>query len=244
MKNKLAKAGLCMLAAGLLFTSSVYATEIHSEHTNTTESSVFWRKKDKEAAPDTENPEASPLPSPEANPSNAPTVSPKDAQKEIPDASPHKAAPKESSEVTPTENPKEVAPKETPKETSLASQHAPGDTQKQNPTPDPSPQPTPNPTPQPNNSQPEKHHQNNHKTNATDQNHSNYMSDVSEELQKVLAKRPGIKLDADAYIVQHDNALWLVMGNIRAKLDILIYVDQKHIAEAGFDGTNAIPLYK
>ena len=116
MKNKLAKVGLCMLVAGLLFTSSVYAAEINNEgiHSDiSTSTNAFWRKKDKEAAPETESPEASPLPSP--NPSSEPTVAPKDAPKETPDAEP-----KESSEVTPEETPK-TTPKEAPKETSLVS---------------------------------------------------------------------------------------------------------------------------
>ncbi|MCL2377017.1 MAG: hypothetical protein FWC76_06415 [Defluviitaleaceae bacterium] len=221
MKNKLAKAGLCVLVAGMLFTSSVYAAEIGSEHSDiSTTSSAFWRKKDKEAAPDTENPEASPLPSPDAN--SAPTVAPKDAPKEAPKENPSK----ESSEVTPKE---EVPKEEVPKETSLVGQYSPGDAPKHSPNP---------------NSGQTNHNHHNHDTNNAEKKHNCYMSDVSEEIQKVLAKKPGIKLDADAYIVQHDDALWLVMGNIRAKLDILIYVDQKTMAEAEFDDGNAIPLYK
>jgi len=229
MKNKLAKAGLCMLAAGLLFTSSVYAAEISSENVHSdisTSTSAFWRKKDKEAAPETESPEASPLPSP--SPSSEPTVAPKDAPKETPGTEP-----KESSEVTPDET-----PKETPKETSLVTHHNNKDAHRQNPAPAPSPVPTPS------SNQSENRHHNNHNVDAAEHRHSNYMSDISVELQKVLTKKPGIKLDADAYIVQHDGGLWLVMGNIRAKLDILIYVDQKNMAETGLNHDNAIPLYK
>ena len=54
-----------------------------------------------------------------------------------------------------------------------------------------------------------------------------------------------MQLDPDAYIIQREDGLWLVMGNIRAKLDILIYVDQKNTREAEIiHHGNVIPLYK
>ncbi|MCL2855130.1 MAG: hypothetical protein FWE21_05875 [Defluviitaleaceae bacterium] len=74
-----------------------------------------------------------------------------------------------------------------------------------------------------------------------------YVPGINEQIEKILAHKPAIKLDPNAYIVQHDESLWLVMGNIRAKLDILIYVDGKNVnAEfpaCGHRG-NALPIYK
>ncbi|MCL2753088.1 MAG: hypothetical protein FWE44_02955 [Defluviitaleaceae bacterium] len=74
-----------------------------------------------------------------------------------------------------------------------------------------------------------------------------YMPGINEQIEKILASQPAIKLDPNAYIIQHEDALWLVMGNIRAKLDILIYVDGKHIeAEfpTGHDRGNTLPIFK
>ena len=87
---------------------------------------------------------------------------------------------------------------------------------------------------------------NNHQQNRNYQG-IEYVPGISEQIEKILAHSPAIKLDPNAYIVQHDESLWLVMGNIRAKLDILIYVDGKHVG-AGFpaygDHGNALPIYK
>ena len=70
------------------------------------------------------------------------------------------------------------------------------------------------------------------------------MPGIGEEIQRILNNQPNIQLDPNAYIVQLEDGLWLVMGNIRAKLDILIYVDQKNMREAELNHGNAIPLYK
>ena len=74
-----------------------------------------------------------------------------------------------------------------------------------------------------------------------------YMAGINEQIDKILANQPAIHLDSNAYIVQHDESLWLVMGNIRAKLDILIYVDGKHMSEHhhnNMDKGNALPSYR
>jgi len=73
---------------------------------------------------------------------------------------------------------------------------------------------------------------------------TNYASGISCEINKILANQPAIQLDPNAYMLQHDDGLWLIMGNIRAKVEILIYVDEKHMENSGFEGGNAIPLYK
>jgi len=73
---------------------------------------------------------------------------------------------------------------------------------------------------------------------------TNFASGISCEINKILANQPAIKLDPNAYMLQHEDGLWLVMGNIRAKVEILIYVDQKHMENSEFEGGNAVPLYK
>ncbi|MCL2619831.1 MAG: hypothetical protein FWD97_02700 [Defluviitaleaceae bacterium] len=74
-----------------------------------------------------------------------------------------------------------------------------------------------------------------------------YMPGINEQIDKILANQPAIHLDPNAYIVQHGESLWLVMGNIRAKLDILIYVDGKHMSQQqhhNVDRGNALPIYR
>ncbi|MCL2350527.1 MAG: hypothetical protein FWC67_03495 [Defluviitaleaceae bacterium] len=74
-----------------------------------------------------------------------------------------------------------------------------------------------------------------------------YVPGISEQIEKILASQPAIRLDPNAYIIQHEDALWLVMGNIRAKLDILIYVDGKHIDAQypmNMDRGNSLPIFK
>ena len=80
---------------------------------------------------------------------------------------------------------------------------------------------------------------------------SDYAPGISQEIHKILANQSVITLDPNAYIVQHEDGLWLVMGNIRAKVDIMIYVDPKNMHEdqgqqqqQPENNSRAIPLYK
>jgi len=245
MKNKIAKAGLCVIAAGLLFTGTVYGAEALQEYDDipvVSTSQAFWRKKDKETAPGTETPDASPSPSPSATPTGAPKDAPKmntpkatpqaettpkatpnEAPQPSPQASPV-AAPKETPKATPEASPNTNQPKETSDidndgfdyEATLARYYQQGDSQHRN------------------QSQPQGGQQRRHPNSSNNA--------VSEEIHRILASQPNIQLEPNAYIVQHEDGLWLVMGNIRAKLDILIYVDHKNMKDAEI--FNAIPLYK
>lgn len=53
-----------------------------------------------------------------------------------------------------------------------------------------------------------------------------YLPSVTEHIRSTAEKSGTIRLDNGAHIVQYDNELWLVMGNMYAKLDILIYADK------------------
>jgi hypothetical protein len=248
MKNKIAKAGLCVFAAGLLFTGTVYGAELAREYDDnasaiTSYGTAFWRKRDKSTVPETETPEASP------SPSTTPTGTPKDAPKAKPGESPQAspvAVPKETPRAAPPKAPKETGEKENDIETGLVRYYQPNSGQNQGQQGQPQ-----NRQNQPN----QQYQQNQQKQNINDnqgqgqgqgqgQRSSNYMPGIGEEIQRILDSQPNIQLDPNAYIVQHEDGLWLVMGNIRAKLDILIYVDQKNMNSAEYNHGNAIPLYK
>ena len=288
MKNKIAKAGLCVLAAGMLFTASVYAAEQHQEYDDAAAvSTTFWRKRDKENVPGNEAPQPNPAPSP----NTAPTGVPKD----VPKAAPPKAAP----QGAPAEAPAETQ-KQSPDETGLIryynhgnnssnsggqnqgqqqqnqgqqqqnqqnqqqqyrqnqgqQQQNQGQQYRQNQGQQQYQQNQQNQNqqyrqnqginPGQNQSQSGGYYQHNYRQGNPGTGHriSDFMPCVEAEIQKILCKHHSIKLEPDAYIVQHEDGLWLVMGNIRAKLDILIYVDQKNIQEAEFNYGNAVPLYK
>ena len=279
MKNKIAKAGLCVLAAGLLFTGSVYGAELAQEYDDnanalaiTSDSTAFWRKKDRTPAPET--PEASPSPSaaPTGVPKDAPKCEPKAKPEESPQASPA-AVPKETPQAVPGGTPKETSENDIDIETSLLRYYQPNggqnqgqQRQPQNQQSQPSQQNQHNQQNQRN--QPTQHNQQNQQRHNHNQNQgqgqnqgqmggyyyynnsggshgaSSHMSGIGEEIQRILDNQPNIHLDPNAYIVQLEDGLWLVMGNIRAKLDILIYVDQKNMREAEYNHSNAIPLYK
>lgn len=275
MKNKIAKVGLCVFAAGLLFTNSVYGAQLAQEYDDnvsaiTNTSTAFWRKKDKETAPSKETPQASPTPStaPTGAPKDTPKGAPKTAPKETPQASPV-AAPKEAPQTAPKETPKETSENDVDSETALVRyyQNNGGQNQgqqgqqgqhqnQQNQQTQPTQHNQQNQQNQYN--QPNQQRQNSnqgqsqgqmggyyHYNNAdAGQRTTSFAPGIGEEIQRILENQPSIQLDPNAYIVQHDDSLWLVMGNIRAKLDILIYVDQKNMKEAELNHSNAIPLYK
>jgi len=71
-----------------------------------------------------------------------------------------------------------------------------------------------------------------------------YLPGVAEQIQSMVDNQHAVKLNPNAYIVQHEDGLWLVMGNIKAKLDILIYVDQKNMSEHSLDKTGNMPIYR
>jgi len=260
MKNRIVKAGLCVFAAGLLFSSTVYgaaqardyddnASINASEYTAT----AFWKRKDKEQAPENS------MPSPSPEPSAAPTGVPKDAPKltpqpqATPQVSPQAVpqAPKESDkesnkeelekkdieqkDIDKKEMDKEVEKKDDEKkednEAAMAryyNNNNQGQQQYQH------------------NQQRQNSNNNNQNQNQSqNQKRSSYTADSAVEITRILSTQPTMHIEPGAYIVQHDDGLWLVMGNIRAKLDILIYVDQKNDrnAELIIHG-NAIPLYK
>ncbi|MCL2573858.1 MAG: hypothetical protein FWE34_04805 [Defluviitaleaceae bacterium] len=247
MKNKIVKAGLCVMAASMLLSAPVFGSELAREYDDSSyaiTSSVFWRKKDQ----DNETPQTSPEPSatPTVAPKDAttPNVAPQESTPKAPETTP-KDAPKETSEKTPTPNqqaPQQQAPQQTPQqapktdqpketsentesnnETAMAFYNNPGSTQSQGGSA----------------SAPYQHN------NAATGKVTDYVPGITTEIHKLLAAQPSIQLDPNAYIVQLDDGLWLIMGNIRAKLDILIYVDQKNMQEAGVHGgSNAIPMYK
>jgi len=73
-----------------------------------------------------------------------------------------------------------------------------------------------------------------------------YLPEISRQIQCMVRDCNGSKMavDPNAYIVQSEDGLWLVMGNIRAKLDILIYVDPKNTQDAqayNNNGNQSIP---
>ncbi|MDR2183035.1 MAG: hypothetical protein LBE55_02565 [Clostridiales bacterium] len=243
MKNKIAKAGLCVFAAGLLFTGTVYAAEVAAEYDDIAiTSTAFWRKKDKETAPDTQTPDVSPAPgaTPTTVPQDAPKTTPPQAS---PQASPV-AVPKDAPKAGPQEAP-ENAPKKPPKET--------GETQNENEAALAQYYNNQNQGQQQyRNNQQRQNNQNQGQTGGQYNNNAgmnqrphSQASDSGVEITRILNSQPNIQPDPGAYIVQHEDGLWLVMGNIRAKLDILIYVDQKNMKDAEFIiHGNAIPLYK
>ena len=217
MKKSIARAGLGAIAAGLLFTGGF---------------TVFASELPNEAAV-------------AAHPSYGTAWRKKDKEnepKETPQASPtpgvQNEAPKQNQRETPNENPKET-PKENPKQT---------------------------PTNEPNEKSSISFDDENsfvryyrgntnnmgadgtYRNNSGSQTHpgTDYLPGITGEISKILANQPAIKLDPNSYIVQHEDGLWLVMGNIRARLDILIYVDQKHMEKetSHLERGNAIPLYK
>ena len=306
MKNKIAKAGLCVLAAGLLFTGSVYGAEQPHEYDDVAISSTniaFWRKKDKDVVPGNETPNVSPTPSPNATPTGVPRDTPKASpQKAVPQTETPKAEPKSEPKASPVAAPKdapkespEVSPKANPpKETSdlndesidneaaLARYYQPSGQNQGNQGQQGQQQQNQNL-----NQQQNQHHQNlnqqnqqrqnsgqnqgqgqyqqnqsqyqnqqqnqrqtgghyqQHNNTGTGQRYSGYIPGVCHEIHRLLGGQPSMQLDPDAYIVQREDGLWLVMGNIRAKLEILIYVDQKNTREAEIiHHGNVIPLYK
>jgi len=276
MKNRIAKAGLCLFAAGLLFTTSVYGAELPAEYDDAIAitSSAFWRKKDKEPAPGTETPGMSPSPSPSATPTGIPKDVPKPAlpkatpqAETTPDKAPQ-ASPQASPVAAPNTAPPKAAPEQAPAETpkketsDTSNENSIDETawtryyQPVNPSQGNQNQGQQNQGQQgqPQNQQNQQRHNNNQNQgqsgsyyhyNNTQQRSTQYAPGVGAEIQRILANAaPSIQLDPNAYIVQHDDGLWLVMGNIRAKLDILIYVDQKNMKEAEINHGNAIPLYK
>ena len=258
MKKLLTKAGLCTLAAGLLISSSSFSI-LHGaqagEYGKIVAEAAFW-KKNKNAEPKTEKPEAAPGQQKPQNNSQ------------------------ESQKVTPAPKPAETT---TPNETSDSSfvryyhnqgggttNHGggmtnPGGTGGQTNQNQQYQQPQNNANRQNQQQQPgqyqqqNQYHQQNQHQNQQQQQHqqqnqhqqqrnqrggTDYAPGITHEIHRLLANQPAIQLDPSAYMVQHEDGLWLVMGNIRAKVDILIYVDQKHMLEAEYDGGNAIPLYK
>lgn len=84
-------------------------------------------------------------------------------------------------------------------------------------------------------------HPNGHQNNQ-------YKTGISEELHRLTQSQNKVQLHPDAYIVQQDDGLWLIVGNIRAKLDMLIYVDHKNMEhqqqQTKTEGDFSIPMYK
>ena len=295
MKKILAKAGIGVLAAGLLIsaTSMVYAADeadLRAESAVVSEFELendievaFWKKKDKVAEPKEENPNAAPsqqkgaprenkqeTQKPAQNPGHTPAPAP--APSPAPQTNPVPHSPRDKAHPHHEDKP-ETKPehdknnKNTPSETSDASfvRNSRPARQSQQQGVQPSGQPGQQPgnqqnlqpnqinqpiqqnqqnQPMPQNQQ--NMHQRDGQYNQQQNRHlcTDYAPGIVCEINKILANQPALKLDPNAYMVQHDDGLWLVMGNIRAKVDILIYVDQKHMPVGEFDGGNAIPLYK
>jgi len=84
MKNKMLKAGVCLLAAGMLFTNAAYGTQMDINYDEVADVTAFWKKKDKEAMPN---------PQPTAEPSVNPT-----APREVPRQVPQEGTPQETSD--------------------------------------------------------------------------------------------------------------------------------------------------
>ena len=251
MKKNITKAGLCALAAGLLISSTVYAAEIPQDTDSAVISGIAWRKKDKEAKPEAQpesaNPETTPTQAaPGVNPAQP---APKAAPKEAPAT---ENAPKESSYRDINENVEGSFVRSQSPRSNRSQQNQTGDYQRNSGN-----MPTNNAidnTQNNQNYQNNQNHQNNQNFQNNQNNQSNqnthpsdYSHGITKEIHKILANQSAIQLDPNAYIVQHEDGLWLVMGNIRAKVDILIYVDQKNMQEAehpNLDGGSAIPLFK
>jgi len=238
MKKIVARIGLSTLAAGLLFSANVYADEVYDEVAQEVVSTEtgFWKKKDKDAEPKIDEP------APQESHKSTP------APQETPQESP---APKKDSGAQHDDGASFVRYYRNPSPDQGAEYQRndmgnPGGTIMPN-NANPGTQNQQNQQYQPNQQQQQQQNQHNQQNqpHQQGQTHStDYAPGIAQEIHKILANQPAISLDPNAYIVQHEDGLWLVMGNIRAKLEILIYVDQKNMNEAEYDGGKAIPLYK
>jgi hypothetical protein len=203
MKKKIIAASLCIIAAGVVFAQGVYASECGQDFADdfANEQAVvaFWRKKDKE-------------PAPEETPA-VPTHEQQDQEQEAPkdDAQPTSGGSfvryYRNNNFNQTQD---YAPNQ-------GGGNIPGiiDTNSIN------------------------------NGMTPDYRSTEYVPGINEQIEKILASQPAIKLDPNAYIVQHGDALWLVMGNIRAKVDILIYVDSNYMEpQMPHNRGNTLPIYK
>jgi len=219
MRKKIITAGLCVLVAGFALAPTVNAATI--ETVPTQEISAFWRKKDKQE----EVPEQ---------------TAPEQKQEEVPASPEPEQIPKQdkkdqapSTDASFVYNPYGVNPQQNT---------APATIQGGSGAPQTNPA-TPQTTPQTNQHTPQNHQQGGTRIYQG----TEYMPGISEQIERILDSQPAIQLDPNAYIIQHEDALWLVMGNIRAKLEILIYVDGKNVDAqfpAGYDRGNTLPIFK
>ena len=88
-------------------------------------------------------------------------------------------------------------------------------------------------------------------TQQNQQNHqySQFLPGIADQIHNLATHQNKISVHPEAYIVQQEDGLWLIMGNMRAKLDILIYVDQKNMNDTPQTRQNntqnySIPIYR